>query len=236
MTVITFAHRGARSELPENTLPAFRRALELGARGLESDAWLAGDGKVVLVHDEQIRRGLRRVRVTDTPSARLAELAVPRLDDLYRECGTAFELSVDCKERRAALPLIEVARGAGDGAPGRLWLCSPSLPFLTELRPQAPDVRLVHSPGRLHVAPAAAERYAADLATAGIDCLNLHHSEWTRGLVALFHRFGVRTFGWDAQETRHLLALLRHGIDGVYCDQVDRMVSTVGEWSSQENG
>ncbi len=48
---IGFAHRGARSERPENTLEAFRRALELGATGLESDAWITADGEVVLDHD-----------------------------------------------------------------------------------------------------------------------------------------------------------------------------------------
>jgi glycerophosphoryl diester phosphodiesterase len=231
MAVITFAHRGARAERPENTLPAFRRALEQGARGLETDAWLAADGEVVLVHDERIRRGLRRIRVTEATAAELAEVDVPRLADLYAECGTDFELSVDCKQREAARPMIEAARAAGNGAPGRLWLCAASRKFLAELRDEAPDVKLVYSPGRNRVAPAAMERHAADLAAQGVDCLNLHHSEWTRGLVALFHRFGLSAFAWDTQETRYILAMLRMDIDGVYCDRVDRMVATVGEWS-----
>jgi glycerophosphoryl diester phosphodiesterase len=232
MPVITFAHRGARSELPENTLPAFRRALERGARGLESDAWLAGDGEVVLVHDERIRRGLRRIRVTDATAAALREADVPRLADLYADCGNAFELSVDCKQREVARPMVEVARAAGDGAPGRLWLCSGSRRLLRELRPDAPDVKLVYSPGRAPVPPAQMERFAADLAAEGVDCLNLHHSEWTKGLVTLMHRFELRAFAWDTQETRHILGVLRMGIDGIYCDRVDRMVATVGEFET----
>jgi glycerophosphoryl diester phosphodiesterase len=234
MAVITFAHRGARSELPENTLPAFRRALERGARGLETDAWLAGDGEVVLAHDERIRRGLRRVRVTDATAAALREIDVPRLADLYAECGTAFELSVDCKQREVARPMVEVARAAGDGAPGRLWLCSGSRRLLAELRPDAPDVKLVYSPGRVPVPPAQMERFAADLAAEGVDCLNLHHSEWTKGLVTLMHRFDLAAFAWDTQETRHILTVLRMDIDGIYCDRVDRMVATVAEWNTGE--
>lgn len=231
MAVITFAHRGARADLPENTLPAFRLALERGARGLETDAWLAADGEVVLVHDERIRRGIRRLRVTEATAAELAELDVPRLADLYAECGTDFELSVDTKQREVARPLIDAARAAGNGAPGRLWLCSGSRKLLASLREEAPDVKLVYSPGRKPVAPAAMERFAADLAAEGVDCLNLHHSEWTRGLVALFHRFGLSAFAWDTQETRYILAMLRMEIDGLFCDRVDRMVATVGEWS-----
>jgi len=231
MAVITFAHRGARADRPENTRPAFRFALERGARGLETDAWLAADGEVVLVHDERIRRGVRRLRVTEATAAQLAELDVPRLLDLYADCGTAFELSVDVKQPEAAGPLVEAARTAGTGPPGRLWICSGSRKLLAGLRDEAPDVKLVYSPGRKPVAPAAMERFAADLAAEGDHCLNLHHSEWTRGLVALFHRFGLSTFAWDTQETRYILAMLRMEIDGIYCDRVDRMVATVGEWS-----
>ena len=51
----------------------------------------------------------------------------------------------------------------------------------------------------------------------------------------MFHRFGLSTFAWDTQETRYILAALRQGMDGIYCDRVDRMVATVGEWTT-ENG
>ncbi len=51
-----YAHRGAAAERPENTLPAFRRALELGADALETDAWLTRDGHVVVSHDPTGRR------------------------------------------------------------------------------------------------------------------------------------------------------------------------------------
>jgi glycerophosphoryl diester phosphodiesterase len=235
MAVITFAHRGGRADLPENTLPAFRRALEQGARGLETDARLSGDGQVVLAHDERVRRGVRRLRVPETSAEALAALDVPRLVDLYEQCGVDFELSVDVKDRQVVRPLIDVARAAGGGAPGRLWVCTASLRLLDTLRGEAPDVKLVYSPGRNRVAPAAMERHAADLAAQGVDCLNLHHSEWTRGLVALFHRFGLKAFAWDTQETRYILAALRQGIDAVYCDRVDRMVATVGEWTTEND-
>jgi glycerophosphoryl diester phosphodiesterase len=46
-----YAHRGAAAELPENTLPSFRRALDLGADAIETDAHLTKDGHVVLSHD-----------------------------------------------------------------------------------------------------------------------------------------------------------------------------------------
>lgn len=227
--VITFAHRGARSELPDNTIAAFVRARELGASGLESDAWLSADGEVVLVHDATFRRGLRRVRVAASTASELAAYDVPRLADLYAACGIDYDLSVDAKERDVIVAMTEVARAAG--APDRLWICTPDLEVLRDLRGELADVRLVHSPGFNGLAPANFERHCADLAAAGIDALNLHHSDWTLGTVTLAHRFGLRAFAWDTQEARHILAMLRHGIDAVYCDRVDRMVATVGEWA-----
>lgn len=46
-----YAHRGACAELPENTLPAFARALELGCDALETDVHVTRDGHVVVHHD-----------------------------------------------------------------------------------------------------------------------------------------------------------------------------------------
>ena len=226
MTPITFGHRGARAQHPDNTLPGFRYALEKGASGLETDAWLSGDGEVVLVHDDTLRPGAlgrfgRRVDVRSTPAARLAEHDVPRLADLYAELGSDFELSVDLKDRAVDEPIVETARRSGD--PARLWLCVPSLDRLRALRELATDVRLVHSTRRSRL-PDSLERHAADLADSGIDAMNLHHSEWTAGLVALFHRFDVRAFAWDVQEIRHLEQMKRFQVDGVYSDHVERMV------------
>ncbi|HEY8216204.1 MAG TPA: glycerophosphodiester phosphodiesterase [Acidimicrobiia bacterium] len=234
MPPITFAHRGARAHQPENTLAAFRHALEAGVDGLETDAWTAGDGEVVLVHDPVVtvrRAGVvrRRLRVPVTPSDELARHDVPRLAELYGRLGADYELSIDLKDESVGARVLDVARADGD--PGRLWLCSPSRRALRALRELAGDVRLVHSTSR-HRIRDSVERHAADLAAHGIDAMNLHHSEWTRGLVELFHRFEVRAFAWDTQEVRHIRAMLDAGIDGLYSDHVDRLVSTVAEWSA----
>jgi len=51
-----WAHRGARTEAPENTLPAFERALDLGADGIEFDVRLTSDGIPVVIHDATVDR------------------------------------------------------------------------------------------------------------------------------------------------------------------------------------
>lgn len=227
--MITFAHRGARAEEPENTIRAFRRALEQGAAGLETDAWLSADHEVVLCHDDVVRRGLRRHQVARTSAAELARLAdVPRLADLYETLGTDFELSIDVKARAAEAPIVEVARRFG--AAERLWLCTPELDRAVEIAAE-PDVHAVHSTLKGFI-EAPIERHAALLGEHGVGAMNMHRTEWTAGLVSLFHRFDVRAFAWDVQEERHIRAMLRIDVDALYCDRPDRMVRTVEAWNA----
>ena len=228
--VISFAHRGARLEEPENTIPAFARALDAGATGLETDVWLSADGAVVCAHDPVVRQGRRRRRIADSSAAELAELSVPRLADVYEQLGTAFECSVDVKSNDAAASLVGVAR-AYDTLE-RLWVCSPDLEVLRPLRVE-PRVRLVHSTHKRAIG-VPLERHAFDLGELGIDAMNMHHTEWSAGLVSLFHRFDVRAFAWDTQEARQIRAVLRMGIDAVYCDRPERMVATVAAWEAED--
>ena len=51
-----FAHRGASSYAPENTLPAFALATRQGADGIELDVHLTRDGQLVVIHDETLER------------------------------------------------------------------------------------------------------------------------------------------------------------------------------------
>ena len=90
--MLVIAHRGASAELPENTLPALRSALELGARHLGFDVQLSADRQPVLLNDSSLQRiaGVERnalemtwdeladIKITDTDiklAQRLNEMA-----------------------------------------------------------------------------------------------------------------------------------------------------------------
>jgi len=53
-------HRGTRGNLPENTLPAFKRALEIGVDTLELDCGITKDGVVVVLHDRRLNSDVAR--------------------------------------------------------------------------------------------------------------------------------------------------------------------------------
>ena len=51
-----WAHREVSGYAPENTLDAFRKAVEMGADGIELDVQMTKDGELVVIHDETIDR------------------------------------------------------------------------------------------------------------------------------------------------------------------------------------
>jgi glycerophosphoryl diester phosphodiesterase len=85
------AHRGNAAEYPENTLPALRSALELGARFVEFDVQLSADRQPVLLHDSNLKRtaGLDR-NALEMTWAELAEVSVneeSRFHNRYTDIG-----------------------------------------------------------------------------------------------------------------------------------------------------
>jgi len=221
---IGFAHRGARAHAPENTIEAFALALRLGATGLESDVWLTADGVPVLDHDGVVPGRLRRRPIGSVDRGALPP-SVPALADLFEQCGVVYDLSLDVKDPRAASGVLDVASAAGMDL-RRLWLCHHDWNTVAGWRELSDEVRLVDST-RLRRLKEGPERRAATLAEARIDCINLHHTDWTAGLTTLFHRFEVLAFGWDAQHEHVLDTVLATGVDGVYSDHVDRMLAAL---------
>ncbi len=53
---LIFAHRGASAQAPENTLPAFELAADMGADGIEFDVQITADGKLIIHHDLTLGR------------------------------------------------------------------------------------------------------------------------------------------------------------------------------------
>ncbi len=77
MSLLLLAHRGANRLACENTLAAFRLALETGCDGCECDGQLSHDGTLIVFHDETLQRlaGLPR----SVPELTVAQLAAVRL-------------------------------------------------------------------------------------------------------------------------------------------------------------
>ena len=85
MTIVV-AHRGAPAELPENTMAAFRRGVELGADAIELDVHLTADGQLAVIHDETVDR-------TTDGSGAVAGMTMKQLRKL--DAGYRFQTDAD---------------------------------------------------------------------------------------------------------------------------------------------
>ena len=90
MKFVNYAHRGASSYAPENTMSAFHLGLQMGANGIETDVQRTKDGVLVLFHDDTL------MRVTGQPGS---------VKDYTYEELQAFSVSVHGKSDR--IPTLE---------------------------------------------------------------------------------------------------------------------------------
>ncbi len=82
-----YAHRGASGYAPENTMEAFKKALEFDIDGIETDIHLTKDNVLVLIHDETVNRTTNGVgRVKDMTYNQLLELDASNGMEGYANC------------------------------------------------------------------------------------------------------------------------------------------------------
>ena len=108
---LIFAHRGACKVAPENTLPAFQAALDLGADGIELDVQFSSDGKLVVLHNptlETTTNGSGRVtaytfaelRLLDAGShfgPQFAGTPLPALEEVLDLCKGRLLMNIELK-------------------------------------------------------------------------------------------------------------------------------------------
>ncbi|WP_214837858.1 glycerophosphodiester phosphodiesterase [Exiguobacterium sp. s36] len=114
-----FAHRGVMAHHPENTMTAFRAALDAQSDGIEADVHMTKDGKLVLIHDETIDRttdghgqvatmGLSDLRRVNAGVKFEVEEKIPTLEELLELCrGTSLRLNLEVKTDIERYPGIE---------------------------------------------------------------------------------------------------------------------------------
>jgi glycerophosphoryl diester phosphodiesterase len=219
---ILFAHRGAKAHSAENTLESFELAVRLGATGLETDVWLSKDGLIVCDHDGVVNKRLRRIPIKNFNRDDLAS-SIPSLEELFERCGTGVNYSIDVCDESSIDQIHELVSRGGSDFFKKVWLCSPNFLSLCQWHDKYPNLQLVNSI-RLSKIAEGPERRCANLAKNGITALNMHHTDWNGGLVALAHRFGLAAFSWDIQHIELICNAFRMGVDAVFSDWTDRMV------------
>jgi len=215
------AHRGAKRELPENSLSAFRRAFERGATGIELDVHATADGVVVVHHDPDVRlgappRGLRRRPIAELAWDELgrAELApgvgIPTLADVLAAVPTGRKVYVEIKGSNIERLVATVIRASSTVCAVHSFDHS----AIARMREIAPEI----SRGILFETPGFDLRAAMDAAGA--------RDVWPQwklvdaALVAAVHAAGGRVIPWTVNARAEASRLVGLGVDGLCGDDV----------------
>jgi len=111
------AHRGASAYEPENTLPAFERAIEMGATQIELDVHLSRDGQLVVIHDPDLSRttsGAGRVNELDLAEIRRFDAGhgahVPTLAEVIDLVHGRVQLYIELKGQQTPAAVVDTLR------------------------------------------------------------------------------------------------------------------------------
>jgi glycerophosphoryl diester phosphodiesterase len=246
--VLAFAHRGGayhpEIEGLENSLLAFRHAVELGYTYLETDVHATRDGGLFAFHDAALDRVTgHRGAVAELTSAEVARALIggreqiPTMASLLEEFPDV-RFNIDLKSDAAVAPLADLV--AATGAHDRVCVGSFSQRRLERFR-RLVDGRVATSAGPLEVGlfrllpavrlvDALARRGAAVLQVPwrrkGVDIL-------TRGLLGRAHAVGLHVHVWTVDDPREMHALLDMGVDGLMTDRTDLLREVLlerGQW------
>lgn len=231
-TIQVIAHRGASGEAPENTLAAFRRAMEIGVDAVELDVHLSADGVPVVIHESLLDRttGVAGL-VKDLPLAALRQLDAGRWFG-ERFAGERIPTLVEALEMlRPVRVIVEIKNGpiyypgiAGRVADAVRAVGHPAVtvssfdhPVLLEVRALAP---VLETAVLYFARPFDPVRLARDV---GADILHPHWSYITPEVVAAARSAGLRVEAWVVDERTHLAHTVCLGVDGIITSYPDRL-------------
>jgi glycerophosphoryl diester phosphodiesterase len=232
------AHRGHARAAPENTLSAMRKAIASGADYAEMDVQLTADGKVVLLHDRDLKRvaGVSRrldemsydeVRQLDVGSwfdPAFAGERVPTLAEVMDLCRGKIRLNIELKlygpDRHLAREVADLVRQQDFEAD--CLVTSLSYDALLEARRRNPRLRT-----GLVVAHA-----LGDVSRVEVDVLSVRADFLSDQMLRTAHRLGREVHVWTVNDAGQMTRLMKRGVDNIITSDPDLAIRVRGEWAS----
>jgi len=220
---IPFAHRGGASDVPENTMPAFEYAVNLGYRYVETDVQVTSDGVLVAFHDNDLRRTCGRAgKISELPWSEVqtalvdGRAPIPLLDDML---GTWPELrvNIDCKSDKAIAALVSALHRTN--ALPRVCLGAFSDARLRVLRKElGPDVCTSLGPGGVAALRYSTLRHTSAMA-AQVPVKQGPLTVTNPAFVERAHAMGLAVHVWTIDDPVEMHRLLDMGVDGIMTDR-----------------
>ena len=204
------AHRGASADETENTLPAFERAIAVGADYVELDVQVSSDGALVVFHDldldrlTPLRGPLRRRRL-----AELREVGIPTLEEVVTVTHRRIPLMVELKSAHLYRRHDVVGRTLALLGPDDVVLSFERRSLLEALQLR-PSLRVLQ-----HVGYGVSIRAAAAYAWA----VGFHNPRVTTRGIARARALGLATTVYTVNDAPRMRRLAALGVNGIFTDR-----------------
>lgn len=224
MSPLVIAHRGASGYAFENSLAAFRRAVELGADAVELDIHATADGVLLVHHDAKVR-GVGTI--VDLPAAAFANHRLPNgeaIPTLHQALGAlrGLDVWVEVKTLPPAADqrLFEALNGGP--TPKRYAVHAFDHRIIARLGEQQPELRrgVLLASYLLDTLPI--------LHGVGADTLWMETDLIDATLVSDLHDDGMAIIAWTANDDDEIRRLIGLGVDGICGNFPDRIRAAIG--------
>lgn len=221
------AHRGASREQPENTLAAFRRALQLGADGIELDVHRTSDGALFVHHDpapaqapsaELTGRSISTLTAGELRAFRVRGEPIPTLAEVLDAVGADLTVYCELKGAGTAEPSVRLLHDSR----WRAAVHSFDHRQVAEARRIAPAVARGVLETSYHIDP------TASLASVDARDLWQYWEMIDRPLADAVHGRGGRLVAWTVNDADLMGRLAEIGVDGLCTDDVALARRTLG--------
>lgn len=221
-----FGHRGACGHEPENTIRSVRKALALGADGVEVDVYFV-DGQLVVIHDDTLERTTNgRGRVAGKTFACLRSLdaglgeKIPTLAEIFDAVNRRAVINVELKGPHTATPVVALITGYVNRRGWRFddfLVSSFDHAQLREAKQLCPEIRIG---ALIEKVPRGLAQFAEDLGA-----WSLHASKRcvTPKLVEDTHQRGLKIFVFTVNSPKDIALMQALGVDGVFSDYPERI-------------
>lgn len=235
---LIIAHRGALSVAPENTLPAFRQAVQVGADGIELDVHLTADGVPVVIHNmtvdattngsgyvsELTLAAVKRLDAGSHMGPEFANTPVPTLEEVLDAVGEDLLVNIELKSsggRNAGLTEAVVALVQRMGLTERVWFSSfkPYFLFLARQITSTIPCGLLYSP----LTPLT----PLFRPITPHEALHPHHTLVSPGFVERVHHRGLRVSVWTVDDPAVARRLANWGVDALITNEPARLVQAL---------
>jgi glycerophosphoryl diester phosphodiesterase len=245
-TPLIIGHRGASAVAPENTMAAFRKAIAVGADGIEFDVRLTCDGVPVVIHDSTLRRtgGLPH-RVADLTWAEISKVdvgswfgtsfaneTVPSLAELFtlfQSNNSTLYLEMKCDSSSEHQALAEACAKTIDehALKERVIVECFQLPALSILKEIDPEIKTValFEPAFTNPSVLSDQRIIKQTLDVGAAALALHHRLARESLVQKAKEAGLHVAVWTVDDPAWIERAKKIGIDALITNNPAAMLA-----------